>query len=319
MRGMRAGAREFFSYPFEPGVVDDAMARVVNRISLVGRERKERFVDEAAPVAKRTPGKLLVFCGAKGGAGVTTVATNFAVALAMGSTKPTALVDLNLPLGDAGLNLGLNNQYSTLDALNNINRLDTTYLAALMVRHSSGMSVLAAPGMHAQVPATRGATDKLISVAREAFDYVVVDVGSNWSWIDSEIFDQAEIIYLISQIGIPELRNSNRVITGGLAFCAEKIQVVLNRYEPKMHLLARPDIEKALTRPASWKIPSDYATVYDMQTGAKPLVQEDCQISRVIWAMAEKAGDLKLPVQPERNIFGFSKRVSRIYSVGAAK
>ncbi len=36
---------------------------------------------------KKAAGKLLVFAGAKGGSGVTTVASNFAVALA---TSPTA-------------------------------------------------------------------------------------------------------------------------------------------------------------------------------------------------------------------------------------
>ena len=40
-------------------------------------------------------GKLFVFAGAKGGSGVTTVATNFAVALARHCGGKAGLLDLN--------------------------------------------------------------------------------------------------------------------------------------------------------------------------------------------------------------------------------
>ena len=41
--------------------------------------------------------------GAKGGAGVTTIASNFAVSLAQESRHKVVLIDLNLQLGDAAL------------------------------------------------------------------------------------------------------------------------------------------------------------------------------------------------------------------------
>jgi MinD-like ATPase involved in chromosome partitioning or flagellar assembly len=55
--------------------------------------------------------------GAKGGAGVTTVACNFAVALAQEPGQKTLLIDLDLPFGDAALNLGVISEFSTIDAL----------------------------------------------------------------------------------------------------------------------------------------------------------------------------------------------------------
>ena len=95
-------------------------------------------------------GKLLAFMGAKGGTGVTTLACNFAVALAQEPGENTLLIDLDLPLGDAALNLGIVAEFSTIDALQVADRLDGSLLSQLLVKHSSGLSVLAAPGKFLQ-------------------------------------------------------------------------------------------------------------------------------------------------------------------------
>ncbi len=64
-------------------------------------------------------------------------------------------------------------------------------------------------------------------------------------------------------------------------------------------------ITKALTRPAQWKIPNDYAAVRNMQISATPLVLSDSAISRQIRKMvnavtgkSETAGEEK-EFQPE--------------------
>ncbi len=133
IQSMRSGAREFLTFPFAPEAIEEAMARVAVRI-------------QASPTPKKTTGKILAFVGAKGGAGVTTVASNYAVALAQDTTKNTLLIDFDLPLGDAALGFGLAYEFSTVDALRDAERLDSAFLSKLVVRHSSGLSLLAAPG-----------------------------------------------------------------------------------------------------------------------------------------------------------------------------
>ena len=66
--------------------------------------------------------KLLIFLSAKGGSGVTTLACNFAVSLAKDSGKRVLLIDLNLPLGDAALNLGIRAKYTIMNAFQNVDR-----------------------------------------------------------------------------------------------------------------------------------------------------------------------------------------------------
>ena len=50
--------------------------------------------------------------------------------------------------------------------------------------------------------------------------------------------------------------------------------------------LADETITKALTRPATWKVPNDYASVRQMQNTATPLALGDTPIARLVKQMA---------------------------------
>ncbi len=273
VRCMRSGAREFLTPPFAHATMAEALVRATARRS-------------ATRVPRKTGGRLLVFLGAKGGAGVTTLACNFAVSLAMESGQSTLLIDLDLPLGDVALNLGIVTEYSTVNALQEADRLDGAFLNKLLIKHSSGVSVLAAPGKFPQFHATNEAIDKLISVARQEFDNVIVDVGARLDLTDTSLFRDAFTIYLVTQAGIPELRNSNRLISQFFTVGSPKLEIVINRYEPRALGVSDETITKALTRPANWKIPNDYPAVRQMQNTATPLALGDSPISRLIRQMA---------------------------------
>jgi pilus assembly protein CpaE len=128
-----------------------------------------------------------------------------------------------------------------------------------------------------------------MTVARQEFDNVVVDVGSRVDLTGTALFRDSSTIYLITQAGIPELRNSNRLISQFFSDGGPKLEVVINRHETRLLSVSEKDITKALTRPAQWKIPNDYASVRRMQIEATPLVQGDSLIARQIRQMAKAA------------------------------
>ncbi|MDR3736567.1 MAG: AAA family ATPase [Acidobacteriaceae bacterium] len=280
VRCMRAGAREFLMLPLEPGIMEE---------SLVRASARRPAVRPTIANIKKSTGRLLTFMGAKGGTGVTTLACNFAVALAQNPEESTLLIDLDLPFGDAALNLGISAEFSTIDALQSSARLDGSFLSRLLVKHSSGVSVLAAPGRFQPYQAANEAIDKLIQVARQDFDNVVVDMGSRVDLTGSVLFKNSSAIYLVTQAGIPELRNSNRLISQFFSDGGPKLEVVINRHEPSVQGVTEKDIAKALGRPAKWKIPNDYAAVRRMQIDAAPLTLGDSPISRQIQQMARAA------------------------------
>jgi pilus assembly protein CpaE len=273
VRCMRAGAREFLTLPFSHGTMAEALVRASARRPAVRPQRK-------------SSGKLLVFMGAKGGCGVTTIACNYAVALTQESNQSTLLIDLDLPLGDAALNLGIAAEYSTVNALRDFSRLDSSFLSKLVVKHSSGLSVLASPGQFPLVQSSNEAVDKLVAVARRDFDNVVVDIGSRLDLMGSSLFKEAFTIYLITQANIPALRNSNRLISQFFSSGGPKLEIVINRYETRSMGVSDEHITKALTRSAQWKVPNDFAAVRRMQNTATPLTDSDSPISKQIRQMA---------------------------------
>lgn len=294
IRCMRAGAREFLTRPFTPGAMAEAMVRATAR----------RATLRTANLPKRPDGKLCVFFGVKGGTGVTTLASNFAVSVAGESGKPTLLIDLDLPFGDVALGLGLTASYSTVDALQNHLRLDSNFLSRLLVKHESGLSVLAAPGKVVNVPIVTDAVNKLIAVARQDFEYIVIDTGSRLELASTTLFAPDSSVYLVSQVGLPELRNSNRIISELFKADLPRLEIILNRYTPLSLGIDEEHITRALTRRAQWKIPDDHGTVRKLQGTATPLVMSDSHISRMIRQMARVACGLGPEVEKKKKIIG---------------
>jgi pilus assembly protein CpaE len=253
---------------------------------------------------KRPNGKLHVFLGAKGGIGVTTLAANFAISIAKESGQPTLLIDLDLPFGDAALGLGLNASYSTADALENFARFDANFLSRLIVKHDSGLALLTAPGKVVDLKVTTEAVKRLLAVARQEYPFVVVDAGSRLDTTCTALLDPDAIVYLVSQVGISELRNSNRLIAEYFSADFPKVEIVLNRFESSALEIDEEHITRALTRRAQWKIPNDFALVRKMQNAATPLVLVDSPISRSIRQMARAACGLGPEPQKKKRIMG---------------
>jgi pilus assembly protein CpaE len=292
VRCMRAGAREFLAEPVLPRAAGEALVRASARRDEVRRH-------------KTTAGKLHVFVGAKGGSGVTTVATNFAVALV--NHGKVALVDLDLHFGDAALMLGLTTDFSALDAIENLQRLDSDFLSGLMAKHASGLAVLGAPDMVPSLQPSKTGMERLLRLAREEFAYVVVDAGSHATDLYESLFDAASTVYLIAQVSVADLRNANRFVSryfGGPD--TEKLEIVLNRHTPRNLEIDESAITKALTRPAKWKIPNDFAGVRRAQNAGVPLVSGNSQAARVLIEMATAASGETTPPEKKRRfgLFG---------------
>jgi pilus assembly protein CpaE len=298
IRCMRAGAREFLSVPLVRGDMAGALARV----SIVAPVRRE------AMGASR---KLFVFAGAKGGCGVTTVATSFAVSLAQDSGASTLLIDLGSPLGDAAIQLETVHRYSTANAFEDFSRLDGNFLRSLVAQHPSGLSVLASPTDFSRIKPPVEAIDKLLAVARQAFHYVVVDAGSSFDLKDSSLFEDSANPYLVTQVGISELRNANRLITQFFAAQSRRLQIVLNRFESRPPGFDADQVAKALTRQADWKIPGNDETEHRAHQAINSLALEDSPASIAIRQMARAACGLP-PLQCRKktfSLFGLGLRI----------
>jgi pilus assembly protein CpaE len=282
VRCMRAGAREVLTDPIQQNAITFALARASARPMEVRRVQK-------------VPGKSLVFVGSKGGAGVTTVAANFAVHLARESGCRVAFVDMDLYLGDAALNLGIKPKFTMMDALQNEQRLDIHFLETLLFEHESSLMVLAAPEAHTSTASYGDTAGKVLRILKSAFDYVVVDGGAACGPMQDVLLAEAKTIYLVTEVSIPALRSCHLLIPHLLIphltgdDLVRNLEVVLNRYDTRQAEIDECSIAKALTVPPTWKVPNDHNAVRHAQNNGSVLASEDTAVSRSLRDMARAA------------------------------
>jgi pilus assembly protein CpaE len=259
IRAMRAGANEFLTWPLQDDTFHDAVRRVAARHDSLPAARKQATT--------------LAFFGAKGGAGVTTVAVNCGVELARLSKRPTVIVDLKPGLGEVTLFLGVRSRYTVVDAVDNLHRLDEQFLRELVARHKSGLEILAGSGNFDRPgPADSGAIEEVFRLLGRQNDYILVDAGSQINACSIAALYGADVIYLVANPDVPSIRNAQRLLDriAQLGACGDRVRILLNRAaEPFPIPLAQ--IESALGRPVEHMFPSDYKTVSTALNTGVPL------------------------------------------------
>jgi pilus assembly protein CpaE len=256
---MRAGANEFFVWPPAEEPFHGAVRRTAAR-------------RETAQGARPTAATL-VFFGAKGGAGTTTVSVNCAVELARLSRKSVLMVDLKPGLGEVALFLGVRPRFSLLDAIDNLHRLDREFLRELVVSHKSGLEILAGSD-HFDRPgaADGGAIEELLRLLARQHDYVVVDAGSQINSCTVAALYSADQMFLVANPDVPSIRNAQRLLdrVRQLGACGERVRVLLNRFAEPSQIQPK-QIETALGHPIHHTFPSDYKTVSAALNSGVPL------------------------------------------------
>jgi pilus assembly protein CpaE len=274
---MRAGAREFLTGDIDLNVLSEALARA-------GARRAE------ALGAKRSQGKALLFLGAKGGSGTTTLAANFAVALRRESGQEVALVDLNPQLGDVSLLLGVTPRFTISDALVSPDRLDDEFLNMLVTSHPSGVSILAAPDVYTPAPLPEERTvGKFLEVVSGKFPYIVIDAGLSLGKSLEPVIQFAGTVYLVTQVDIPSLRNSQRLISYLGGFEGPRVELVLNRYESRKSEVDEDRLSRALGKAPNWRVPNDFASVRKSANTGASLFAEKTALAQTLHQMARQA------------------------------
>jgi pilus assembly protein CpaE len=259
LQSMRAGANEFFTWPPDEESFHGAIRRTAGR-----RE---------TTLGARASATTLVFFGAKGGAGTTTVAVNSAVEIARLSRRSTVIVDLKPGLGEAALFLGVRPRYSLLDAIDNLHRLDREFMKELVVKHKSGLEILAGSDQFDRPGAADGsAIEELFRLLARQYEYILIDAGSQINSCTVAALYSADTIFLVANPDVPSVRNAQRLLdrirqvgAGG-----ERVRVLLNRAaEP--YPIPPKQIEGALGHPIHHTFPSDYKTVSTALNSGVPL------------------------------------------------
>ena len=161
---LHAGVIDYVVKPLNPQLVARALTS--------GQVR----TGEASPIHRKL-GALVAFVGARGGVGTTTLAVNTAWHLANRQTRRVALVDLDLQNGDCALALEIQPTSGLREALANPLRIDNILLERVMSPVGERLFVLSSQELLSEdLHFTAVAVETLVTVLREQFHYVILDV-----------------------------------------------------------------------------------------------------------------------------------------------
>jgi pilus assembly protein CpaE len=259
LQSMRAGANEFFLWPPPEDTFHGAIRRALTR-----REAVQGVKPNAT---------TLVFFGAKGGAGTTTVAVNCGVEIARLSQRSTVIVDLKPGLGEVALFCGVRQKYSLLDAIDNLHRLDREFLRELVLKHKSGLEILAGSDQFDRPGAAdSGAVEELFRLLTRQYDYVLVDAGSQINSVTVAALYTADAMFLVCNPDVPSIRNAQRLLDRirQLGAAGERVRILMNRAAEPWPIPPK-QIESALGHPIHQTFPSDYKTVSTALNSGVPL------------------------------------------------
>ncbi|MFN3520744.1 MAG: CpaE family protein [Phenylobacterium sp.] len=203
--------------------------------------------------------------GAVGGAGATTIAIEAACALARRSRKDRSvcLVDLNLADGATAAYLGATPAMGLASFGPAAERMDAALLAAFATPIGKGLDLLACPrDPQGFDEISREAVLRILEIACEAYDHVVVDMPRHRRGWTLEVLAGSDEVLIISELTVPALlaaRALSEEIEQALPTGARP-RIVLNRLASRMFGAAPSlaEAERALQRKADGGVSSDW-------------------------------------------------------------
>ncbi len=174
-------------------------------------------------------GKLVTVMGASGGAGTSTAAVIIAHGLA-GRYGDAVLLDLDLPMGTAGLLSGTDVRDALAAALGNPG-VDANMLERFMVRDGA-VRLLSTPGSLRENRALDGeGAEKIANIARSMAKVVVVDLPKGWGDAYERLAAQADEVVLVAAPDLASLRNCRMIVedVASRRIDGRKPKLVLNR------------------------------------------------------------------------------------------
>ncbi len=260
LQAMRSGVREVMPLPFEPA-------------QLLGAVRR---IDDKLNVSTRNLGKVLAFISCKGGSGATFIATNLGYALAAVEGKKVCVLDLNLQFGDASLFVSDQRPAASVASVaQQIHRLDQSLLLSAMVQVTPNFHVLAAPEDPTQAnDVLPEHIDALLRLARQYYDFVLLDIGRSLDAVSVRALDQADMIFPILQATLPYIRDGKRLLQvfRSLDYRKDKIHLIVNRHSNNGDIRLR-DCEQAYGMEMYRTIPNHYEAAAASVNQGVPILQ----------------------------------------------
>jgi pilus assembly protein CpaE len=257
---MRAGAVEYLLKPVSEADFASALHKI-------GRLR-------ALPKpAEAEGGKVYSVFSSKNGIGATTISVNLAASICKITKEPAIIVDLDLIGGDVATFLNLKPAFTISDITRNINRADMSLLRGIIMKHESGVHVLAGPhDVEEGVSISGDAVRKVLGLLKTMYRHIVMDTEANLTQTTMTALHMSDLVLLPFILSLPSITNTHKYLNYLHAHGVKnnKIKLVVNRYFKKSEIKIE-EAEKILKQHISWWIPNDFSTAMSCLNKGTPL------------------------------------------------
>ena len=268
---MRAGIRDVVDMTQGTEELRDAVERAIVWASNL----RSVNVAQTADGQPQTRGRILSVFSSKGGTGKTFLTSNLATAIAEVTGQDTAVVDLDIDMGDVFTYFGREPTATIQDLMElgeGAERSRIKGVGVQLAEHLWGFG--APPDPAAEAPAGE-AIGKFLRALRSEFGWVVVDASVDYSDSALVCFDLSDAICLVTGldvVGVKHLSKSlDTLLTIGLP--RERFRVVLNRADSKVGLDAS-DVERVMKINVDAMIPSSRLVPTSLNKG-RPVVLDE--------------------------------------------
>jgi pilus assembly protein CpaE len=270
IRLLEAGADDVIARPVDERELD---ARI-EALDLRYRRSKELHPGVLVLPSRRSGRRLIAVYSPKGGVGTTTVAVNLALVLAARQPDQVTLIDLGGEIGQVTTHVDVQAKMTIADLARDDHAMgDASAFTTYLTRHSSGLRILAAPGSGFGPTLVRESIVRLLDTALTASPTVVVDAGSRLGEATEAVLSLADDLVIVVTPEFAALKAVraafDHFVTLGVATAEPRI--VLNEmYAHEM--LTQADIESAISRPVTVRIPHDPLLYQRAVNEGKPLI-----------------------------------------------
>jgi pilus assembly protein CpaE len=244
-------------------------------------------------------GRVTAVLACAGGSGGSTVAANLAVLLARECQK-AVLIDLKPGANDLAALLDLKPVHTLADLCGNAECMDHGMFENCLVRHTSGVHLLAAPQKFRDISTVKpAALSQGLNLARSLFSQVVVDLQDCYHEEQIVALRQADRVLLVLRLDFTSLRNARRILQqlDAANISRSRVELIANRTGQASELPVA-QAETALGFKIGYQIPDDSKTVNQCNNVGIPVVLE-APASKVARALAQIARDAEQRTTPD--------------------
>jgi len=155
-----------------------------------------------------------------------------------------------------------------------MDRLDSHFFAGLLTHHKSGMDILCGtshPEEWQTIPIPP--LERIVNVAQNAFDVVLMDMGSQFSSEWASVLQASRMILIVAEANVPSLWSLERrlLALSGLGIAPDRTRIIINRWH-KSDDETLDSIQKEIHRPIFACVPNDFRKANQAMNLGVPLI-----------------------------------------------